>query len=110
MSKVLESLGFVEHEVKIYTYLAFYGPRRVKEIVSALEIYKRKAYRTVKRLQIAGLIIVSDGVPAVVSAVSFDKVLEQFTKSNTDQVNQLEKEKEKILSIFQHGTREEIEL
>jgi sugar-specific transcriptional regulator TrmB len=75
-------------------------PQKARDIAEALETYKRQLYRSLKSLQRKGMVNVSQEHPARFSAVSFDKVLDQFSRANREEAERIEENKEKILSIW----------
>jgi len=101
--KTLIDLGFSKNEAEVYLLLYKEGPKKAKDIAQALRVYKRKVYRTLKNLQQTNIVLSTSLVPATFSAVSFDLVLDQFTKANLEQANRLEKNKEKIVALWKSG-------
>ena len=110
MIKVLESLGFKNHEARVYTYLAFEGPKKARDIADALRIYRRKAYRALKKMRHMGLIAVSGISPAVFSAISFDEILDRFMKDIIEDANRLESEKQEILAFWNLNVKKELKI
>jgi len=100
MLKTLESLGLKHLDAQIYIYLAQNDPQKAKAIAEALETYKRQLYRSLKSLQRKGMVSASQERPALFSAVSFDKVLDQFIKANREEAQRIEENKEQILSMW----------
>jgi sugar-specific transcriptional regulator TrmB len=100
MLKTLENLGLKHLDAQIYIYLAQNDPQKAKAIAEALETYKRQLYRSLKRLQRKGMISTSQERPARFSAISFDKVLDQFIKANREEAQRIEENKEQILSMW----------
>jgi sugar-specific transcriptional regulator TrmB len=100
MLKTLENLGLKHLDAQIYIYLAQNDPQKAKAIAEALETYKRQLYRSLKRLQRKGMISTSQERPARFSAISFDRVLDQFIKANREEAQRIEENKEQILSMW----------
>jgi sugar-specific transcriptional regulator TrmB len=100
MVKTLESLGLKHLDAEVYVYLAQNYPQKAKDISEALETYKRQLYRSLKSLQRKGMISASQERPARFSAVSFDKVLDQFIEANREEAQRIEENKEQILSMW----------
>jgi len=98
MVKMLESLGLKHLDAEVYVYLAQNDPQKARDIAEALEAYKRQLYRSLKSLQRKGMVSASQERPARFSAVSFDKVLDQFIKANREEAQRIEENKEKILA------------
>jgi sugar-specific transcriptional regulator TrmB len=100
MLKTLESLGLKHLEAEVYVYLAQNCPQKARDLAEALETYKRQLYRSLRNLQRKGMIIASQDHPAFFSAVSFEKILDQFIKTNREEAQRIEEDKEQILSIW----------
>ena len=100
MLKTLESLGLKHLDAEVYVYLAQNYPQKARDIAEALETYKRQLYRSLRNLQRKGMVSASQERPARFSAVSFDKVLDQFSKANREEANSIEENREKILSVW----------
>ena len=76
------------------------GQKTAIEIANSLEIYRRKIYRTLKKLSQMEFVTSTTNFPSTFAAVSFDKAFDQFTKANADEADRLEQEKEKILAFW----------
>jgi sugar-specific transcriptional regulator TrmB len=100
MLKMLESLGLKHLDAEVYVYLAQNYPQKARDIAEALETYKRQLYRSLENLQRKGMVSASQERPARFSAVSFDKVLDQFIKANREEAQRIEENKEQILSMW----------
>jgi sugar-specific transcriptional regulator TrmB len=100
MLKTLQSLGLKRLDAEVYVYLTQNNPQKARDIAEALETYKRQLYRSLKSLQRKGMVNADQERPTRFSAVSFDKVLDQFSKANREEANNVEENKEKILSTW----------
>ncbi len=100
MLKTLESLGLKRLDAEVYVYLIQNEPQKARDIAGALETYKRQLYRSLRTLQRKGIVSVSQERPALFSAVSFDKVLDQFIEADREQAQRIEENKEKLLSMW----------
>lgn len=100
MIKTLESLGLKHDDAEVYVYLAQNCPQKVKDLAEALKTYKRQLYRSLKNLQRKGIISANQEHPALFSAISFDKVLDQFIKANREEAQRIEENREQILSMW----------
>jgi sugar-specific transcriptional regulator TrmB len=101
MLKTLESLGLKHLDAEVYVYLAQNDPQKARDIAEALETYKRQLYRSLKSLQRKGMISASQERPARFSAVSFDKVLDQFIQANREEAQRIEENRDTLLSLWQ---------
>lgn len=100
MVKTLESLGLKRLDAEVYVYLMQHDPQKARDIAEALETYKRKLYRSLRSLQHKGMISTSQEHPARFSAVTFDRVLDQFIEANRGKAQYIEQNKEQLLSIW----------
>ncbi len=100
MVRTLESLGLKRLDAEVYVYLMQNEPQKARDIAEALEMYKRQLYRSLRTLQRKGIVSVSQERPALFSAVSFDKVLDQFIVADRDVAQRIEENKEKLLSMW----------
>jgi sugar-specific transcriptional regulator TrmB len=100
MLKMLESLGLKRLDAEVYVYLAQNDPQRAKDLAEALETYKRRLYRSLESLRRQGMVSASQERPALFSAVSFDKVLDQFIKANREEAQRIEENREQILQTW----------
>ena len=105
MLKTLESLGLKHDDAEVYVYLAQNYPQKVRDIAAALETYKRQLYRSLKKLQHKGMVTASQDHPRFFSAVSFDKILDQFIKTNREEAQRIEEDKEQILMMWRFKIR-----
>ncbi len=100
MLKTLESFGLKRLDVEVYVYLVQHDPQKARDIAEALETYKRQLYRSLKSLRRKGMVSASQECPALFSAVSFDKVLDQFIEANREEALRVEENKEQLLSMW----------
>jgi sugar-specific transcriptional regulator TrmB len=100
MLKTLENLGLKNLDAEVYVYLAQNCPQKARDLAEALETYKRQLYRSLRKLQRKGMVTASQDHPALFSAVSFNKILDQFIKTNREEAHRMEEDKEQILSMW----------
>jgi sugar-specific transcriptional regulator TrmB len=105
--KTLIELGFKEHDARVYIFIALTGPRKAKDIVVGLATYKRKVYRSLKRLENNGMVIVSSRVPAEFSAIPFDQVLDLLRMETLKESDQMEKKKDYYLELWKTNVTKE---
>ncbi len=91
---------FTTHATLLGRYLAQNDPQKARDIAEALETYNRQLYRTLRNLQRKGIVSASQDRPALFSAVSFDKVLDQFIEANREEAQRIEQNKEQILLMW----------
>jgi len=96
--KTLMGLGLSETDAQVYVYLATNGPHKARDIATALKMYKRKIYRSLKSLQSKEIVNATLERPAQFSAIPFDKVLNLLIKAHLEEVQYIEQNKEEILS------------
>lgn len=100
MLKTLENLGLKRFDAKVYVYLAQNEPQKARDIAKALETYKRQLYHSLKNLQRKRMVSASQEHPTRFSAVSFDKVLDQFIEANRIEAQHIEENREQILWMW----------
>jgi sugar-specific transcriptional regulator TrmB len=109
MEKTLINLGFTEIDADVYIHLTRKGPKKISEIAAALELYRRRLHRILKKLQSKGIIRSSQKCPDTFLAVSFDKVLDIFIKANIEEAKSLMQNKKELLSSWRSITEKDDE-
>ncbi len=102
--KTLVGLGLGQTEAQIYVFLTIQGPWKKKEIVDILNLSKTKLHGSLNNLQSKGLINVSPGYLAIFSAVPLDQALISLVEKENKQADNLEKNREAILSYWRNLT------
>lgn len=105
MQKILTNLGFTETEAHIYIYLMKKGLQKAGDIGKALNLYKQRLYRSLRKMQSKGVIKAS-GYPARFSAVPLVKVVDLLIKANVDQAEHVMQNREELLSGWRSLMRE----
>jgi sugar-specific transcriptional regulator TrmB len=103
MLKLLFDLGLTETEVSVYVFLTKKGPQKAGIIGNALNLYKQRLYRSLRKMQRKGVIEAS-GYPACFSAMPFEKVLDLVIKSNIEEAECMKQNKGELLSTWQSIT------
>jgi sugar-specific transcriptional regulator TrmB len=98
--KALESLGLERVEAEIYLFLAREGPQLAKDIAKSLDVYKQQLYRSLKHLQIEGMVSSDLERPALFSAVSFEKVLDILIEAKKAQALALQESRKELMSAW----------
>jgi sugar-specific transcriptional regulator TrmB len=106
MLKTLMDLGFKEVDAKVYLFLVSMGPQKGKDIADSLKLHKQQLYRSLKRLK-NKRIVNSDEHPAVFSSISFEKVLDVFLEVKKEQADDLQENREELLSRWQDITKKD---
>lgn len=101
MLKTLMNLGFTESESQIYVFLTTEDPTKTGDISEALKMQKNQLYRSLKSLQLKGIVTVSQDGLVRFSAVPFEKVLDCLVKAKIEQQKALQESKEELLSTWQ---------
>ena len=97
----LQSLGFSSLDAQVYLFLGKKGPKKVSELVQALKIPKQQLYVILKNLQSKGIINATLEHPARFSAEPLEKVLDLFLKAKVEEVQQIQGNKNQILTDWQ---------
>ena len=98
MLDTLVSLGLTRTEAQAYIFLAKMGPHRGKELANALKLTEQQLHSSLKSLQAKGIVNAILERPARFSAVSLERVLDQFMKTKKEQAKALQASREELLS------------
>jgi sugar-specific transcriptional regulator TrmB len=101
MLKALVSLGLTQWEAKVYVLFAKRGPIKAKDTRKFLNISKQRLYPIIRSLQSKGIVNSTLERPARFSAVPFEKVLDLFVKTKIEQAQQIQRNRDEILSDWQ---------
>ena len=93
-------LGLCEVDAQIYVFLALNGSYKAKELTKQMNQNKRQVYRSLKNLKENCVVVSSLDVPAVFSAVTFEKVLDLLSIKKEAQAYALEKTREELLGSW----------
>jgi sugar-specific transcriptional regulator TrmB len=95
------NLGLTEVDAKVYIFLARKGLQKAIDMSKSMKMNKVQLYRSLKKLQSKGIVTGTLEHPARFSAVPFEKILDLFVKSKMEEAEQIQQNKDEILSIFQ---------
>jgi sugar-specific transcriptional regulator TrmB len=98
--KTLSDLGLTRLDSKVYIYLAKKGPQKGRDIAKALKVQKPQLYRSLKNLQSKAIVSATLERPARFSAASFEKVLDLFIRTKLEEAQNIQTEKNKLLSSW----------
>ena len=99
--QTLVELGLTPMDAQVYLFLAKKGPKKGKEMLTALRMNRQQLYRSVKNLQSKGIVSSTLERPARFSAIPFEKVLDMAIKNKTDEAQQLQQRRTEIISLWQ---------
>jgi len=102
--KILQTLsdfGLTRLDIKVYIYLAKKGPQKGIEISKSLKVQKQPLYRSLKNLQKKAIVSATLERPARFSAVPFEKILDLFIRAKLEEAQNIQTEKNKLLSSWQ---------
>ncbi|HKZ88455.1 MAG TPA: helix-turn-helix domain-containing protein [Candidatus Bathyarchaeia archaeon] len=100
MLKTLVNFGFERQDAEVYVYLALNGPKKAKDIATALKTYERQIYRSIKNLQDKEIVNATPDLPAIFSVISLDKLLDLLAKASLEEARRIEQEKDGILRLW----------
>jgi sugar-specific transcriptional regulator TrmB len=98
--KTLIHLGLKESDAEIYIFLAKNGSQEIRDIASSMKLDRRRLYLSLKNLQNKGAVVASEERPSRFSAVLFEKVLASFLVAKREQEQNLQNNKNDLLSIW----------
>ena len=84
------------------------GALKGGDITKQLKIHKAQVYRTLKSLQKKGLVEVTLEYPARFTAVPFENLIDSFIKTKKQEVEQIEKTKNDLLSDWNKISQNEL--
>ena len=99
--KSLVGLGLKEVDAEIYLLLAKEGPQTGRNIAEALTLYKQQLYRSLKSLQYKGCVKATSEHPSKFSAVAIEDVLDMLVDVSLEEVQDMEENRQRILSYWQ---------
>jgi sugar-specific transcriptional regulator TrmB len=97
--KALVQLGLSQTDAEVYVFLATNGSQKARDIVTALKMYKRKIYCSLKSLQSKEIVNATLELPAQFSTMPFDRALNLLAKAHLKETRHIEQNREEI--IFQ---------
>ena len=97
----LIGLGLKRIDAQVYVFLAKAGPQKAKAIISQQGIYKQKLCPSLKTLQGKGMVTAINERPTLFSAVSLEKIIDQFIIAKKEEAQRIQQNKEEILSSWQ---------
>ena len=98
IEKTLNNIGLSEKETEIYIFLGKRGPIKGSQISKYLKINKGQVYQILKALQKKGVVESTLEYPTRYTAVPFEHVIDSFIESKREEVGQIEKTKNGLIS------------
>lgn len=98
--KTLLNQGIPQIEAQIYVFLAIEGPKNPKNIGRALNLNKYKLSHSLTHLINIGIINEIPECPAMLSALSFDKVLGMLLEIKKAQAKNLQENRDSLISSW----------
>jgi sugar-specific transcriptional regulator TrmB len=95
------SLGLSQSEAEVYVYLAKHGPQKAKAIAEALKMQEQIIYRSLQSLKSREIVNATPERPTEFCAIPFDRALELLVKAHLKESQNIEQEKDEILSQWQ---------
>jgi len=88
------------NESEIYVYVAKMGPQSIEDLEKVLGITKQQLCRILRNLQEKGVITRNPQMIEVVSATTFEELLEFYLKRSKDKVRKIAENKDELLTIW----------
>jgi len=98
--QLLRALGLTMNESEIYVYVAKMGPQSIEDLEKVLGITKQQLCRILRNLQEKGVITRNPQMIEVVSATTFEELLEFYLKRSKDKVRKIAENKDELLTIW----------
>lgn len=102
--EALVSLGLSRTDAEVYVHIATQGPETAKKISNNLSINRRQIYRSLKRLQKNGIVMINSEVPSEFSALTFEDVLNRLIKQKEEHAQEIRRRKKELIRNWEeHG-------
>lgn len=98
--KTLIDIGLRRLDAEVYVFLVKHGPIKGKKLATTLTLSNQQLYRSLKNLQIRGMITTTEKRPCQFSAVPFEKVLDLLSMKKEGQAKALEKVRPDLLESW----------
>jgi sugar-specific transcriptional regulator TrmB len=99
--KTLRTLGLTIMDSQVYIFLAKKGTQKARDIAKPLKMEKQQIYRSLANLQSKGLVNSTLERPSRFTAVTFEKVLDLFVKTKLEEAQQIQQNRDELLSVWQ---------
>jgi sugar-specific transcriptional regulator TrmB len=99
--KTLVDLGLSETESRVYILVSFKGPMNVRKIIEELRISKQQIYPILRKLENKKILEISNSRPAIVTAVSFEIILNMLIDSRINEAKNIQEKKAQLISTWQ---------
>jgi len=97
--KLLMQYGLTERESLVYLSLLSKGRQSAGEIAKAVEIRRMEAYRIIKRLADAGVVVAAPGNPVKYTAEPIEQVVAMMMDRQMKKLDEMEKGRAEVVSI-----------
>ncbi len=98
--KTLMDQGVPRIDVNIYIFLIEEGPNNRKNIADKLNLSRREVCNSLTHLKAIGIVNEIPKCPAMISPLSFDRVLRLFLEIKKKQTKELQERKETLLESW----------
>lgn len=102
--KALNGLGLTSTDAKVYVHLATKGPQKIENIGDALKLKESLIYQSIVSLQLKGLVNLVASTASLFFALPFDKALDLLVKAHIKEAENIEQDKNEILSRWRSIT------
>jgi len=92
------NLGLSQIDAQVYVFLAKKGPQRAENIGDALKLQEQLLFQSLESLQRKGVVNSAIASSALFFALPFDKALELLVKAHLKETQNIEQNKDEILS------------
>jgi sugar-specific transcriptional regulator TrmB len=106
MLDTLVGLGLTRTEAQVYVFLAKKGPHTRKDLTNAMKLTKQQLYQSLENLRAKRMIKATRECQDQFTAVSLEKVLDQFMKATKKQAEALQASRAEILFSWRSMVKE----
>jgi sugar-specific transcriptional regulator TrmB len=95
---MLAGLGLTEWDAKVYIFLAKKGPHGEMDLINTMKLTKQQLHISLRNLEAKGMVITSLEPLVQFSAISLERVIDQFMKARKEQAKALQASRKELLS------------
>jgi len=108
--KALVGLGLTERRAGVNIFLAKKAPQKASDIANALKMKNQRLYACLRSLQNRGIITYTEEHPKLFFTLLTGEPLTTFINANLEKAQQMEVNRERILSFWRSMMKENTQL
>jgi sugar-specific transcriptional regulator TrmB len=100
VDQTLSKFKLNKNEIRVYLYLARFGPHKAQSIAEALGVHRTEGYKILRRLEAQGLVSKIMERPMKFIAVPLESVLNNLIEERRQKIHEMEQKKTQLLKIW----------